>query len=255
MNTIIIPAIDIMDSRLVRLTKGDYDRVTDYGQDPLEMARRYADCGVTRLHLVDLDGAREKQPRNLAVLEKIADATDLEIEWGGGVKNEAALRSVLDAGASMVICGSVAVEAREEFSRWLERYGSDRIILGADVRDGRVATHGWLKDSDVTVEDLLEEYVPEGLSQLICTDISRDGMLSGPDVDFYAELQKKWDAVDVILSGGVSCIGDVQRAAAAGIRAVIIGKAIYEGRISLEQLENMIVLKFRKCETPCLEML
>lgn len=240
MKTVIIPAVDIMDGKTVRLTNGDYSRRKDYDCDPVDMALAYQDCGLRRLHLVDLDGARASEPRNLGVLEKIATKTGLDIEWGGGVKTSGAFRSVVDAGADRVICGSVAVDSPDLFLSWLSEYGPDRVLLGADIRNGKVATHGWIKDSDVTLGDLLGKYVPAGLSQMICTDISRDGMLQGPDFGFYADLQQRWPAVDVILSGGISCVEDILKADATGIRGVIVGKAIYEGRITLAMLQNLL---------------
>ncbi|MBE6251410.1 MAG: 1-(5-phosphoribosyl)-5-[(5-phosphoribosylamino)methylideneamino]imidazole-4-carboxamide isomerase [Bacteroidales bacterium] len=241
MKTIIIPAIDLMDGKCVRLTQGDYGQKKEYSADPLDMARQYEDIGITRLHVVDLDGAKAKRPCNLAVLERIASGTGLDIEWGGGVKDAAALRSVLDAGAGRIICGSVAVDNREEFTSWLAEFGPSRIILGADVRDGKVATHGWLKDSGLSLADLMGWYVPCGLSQMICTDISKDGMLQGPDFDFYVGLKESWPSVDVTLSGGISCFADVVRAAELGLHSVIVGKAIYEGRITLKEMESWLL--------------
>ena len=239
--TIIIPAIDLMDGRCVRLTQGDYGQKKEYSADPLDMAKQYEDCGVTRLHVVDLDGAKAKKPCNLAVLEKIAGATSLDVEWGGGVKDAGALRSALDAGAGRIICGSIAVDDRQEFSSWLSSFGPSKIILGADVRDGKVATHGWLKDSGLALEELMGWYVPEGLSQMICTDISKDGMLQGPDFDFYVALKRAWPTVDVTLSGGVSCMADIVKAAELGLHSVIVGKAVYEGRISLKEIESWLL--------------
>ena len=177
-----------------------------------EMAKEYEDCGIRRLHIVDLDGAKAKRPCNLAVLEKIAGATSLDIEWGGGIKDSSALRSALDAGAGRIICGSIAVDDRWEFTSWLSAFGPSRIILGADVREGKVATHGWLKDSGLSLEELMGWYVPEGLSQMICTDISKDGMLQGPDFEFYTALMQSWPSVDVTLSGGISCMEDIVKA-------------------------------------------
>ena len=219
----IIPAIDLIDGRCVRLTKGDYAQSRVYDESPVDMAKRYADCGVRRIHIVDLDGAKAKHPCNLDVLESVATATGLDIEWGGGVKDESALRSAMDAGASRVI------------------YGSNRLILGADVRDGKVATHGWLKENNVMVEELVDAFIPFGLSQLICTDINKDGMLQGPNYPLYTGLQEKYPAVDVTLSGGISSFADVERAHALGIRAVIVGKAIYEGRITLKDIEQWLL--------------
>ena len=238
MKTIIIPAIDLIDGRCVRLTQGDYDQKKEYSADPLDMAKQYEDCGVSRLHIVDLDGAKAKQPCNLRTLEKIASGTSLDIEWGGGIKDSVSLRSALDAGAGRIICGSVAVDNREEFLSWLSEFGSSKIILGADVKDGKVATHGWLKDSGLTLAELMDWYVPAGLTQMICTDISKDGMLQGPDFEFYVDLKRAFPTVDVTLSGGISCMADIEKAAQLELHSVIVGKAIYEGRISLKGIES-----------------
>ena len=241
MKTIIIPAIDLIDGRCVRLTQGDYDQKKEYSADPLDMAKQYEDCGVSRLHIVDLDGAKAKQPCNLRTLEKIASGTSLDIEWGGGIKDSVSLRSALDAGAGRIICGSVAVDNREEFLSWLSEFGSSKIILGADVRDGKVATHGWLKDSGLTLAELMDWYVPAGLTQMICTDISKDGMLQGPDFEFYVDLKRAFPTVYVTLSGGISCMADIEKAAQLGLHSVIVGKAIYEGRISLKEIESWLL--------------
>ena len=239
--TIIIPAIDLMDGKCVRLTQGDYGQKKEYSADPLDMAKQYEDCGITRLHVVDLDGAKAKKPCNLSVLERIASGTSLDVEWGGGIKDSSALQSALDAGAGRIICGSIAVDDRLEFTTWLSEYGPSQIILGADVRDGKVATHGWLKDSGLSLEELMGWYVPEGLSQMICTDISKDGMLQGPDFDFYVQLKESWPDVDITLSGGISCMSDVIKAAELDLHSVIVGKAIYEGKISLKEIESWLL--------------
>ena len=237
----LIPAIDLIDGRCVRLTQGDYGQTKIYDAEPVDMARRYADCGVRRLHIVDLDGAKAKAPCNLSTLEKVVAATGLDVEWGGGIKDSVAMQQVVDAGASRVICGSVAVDNPELFAQWLQEYGASRVILGADIRDGRVATHGWLKDGGMGVEELVEKFLPYNLSQLICTDISRDGMLQGPNLPLYEQLQQRFPMVDVILSGGVSSMDDLKRARECGVRAAIIGKAIYEGRITLKELERWLL--------------
>lgn len=239
--TIIIPAIDLMDGKCVRLTQGDYGQKKEYSADPLDMAKQYEDCGITRLHVVDLDGAKAKKPCNLAVLERIASGTSLDVEWGGGIKDSSALESALDAGAGRIICGSIAVDDRLEFTTWLSEYGPSQIVLGADVRDGKVATHGWLKDSGLTLDELMNWYVPEGLSQMICTDISKDGMLQGPDFDFYVNLKEAWPSVDITLSGGISSMADVEKAVALGLHSVIVGKAIYEGKIYLKEIESWLL--------------
>lgn len=237
----LIPAIDLIDGRCVRLTQGDYGQTKIYDAEPVDMARRYADCGVRRLHIVDLDGAKAKAPCNLSTLEKVVAATGLDVEWGGGIKDSVAMQQVVDAGASRVICGSVAVDNPELFAQWLQEYGASSVILGADIRDGRVATHGWLKDGGMGVEELVEKFLPYNLSQLICTDISRDGMLQGPNLPLYEQLQQRFPMVDVTLSGGVSSMDDLKRARECGVRAAIIGKAIYEGRITLKELERWLL--------------
>ena len=236
----LIPAIDLIDGRCVRLTQGDYNEKKVYEQDPLDMAKSYADCGIRRLHVVDLDGAKAKAPCNLAVLERLASHTDLDIEWGGGIKSSESIRAVLDAGANRAICGSVAVDNRELFAEGLQEYGAAHVILGADIRDGLVATHGWLKNSGVAIEELIEGFLPAGLTQVICTDISKDGMLQGPNFDLYVALQQKYKQVDFTLSGGISSMDDIARAKELGLHSVIIGKAIYEGRITLNNIKEWL---------------
>ena len=235
--TELIPAIDLIEGRCVRLTQGDYADKKVYEQEPVDMAKMYADCGVRRLHVVDLDGAKAKEPCNLRVLERLATETSLDIEWGGGIKSTEALRSAINAGANRVICGSVAVDNAELFASWLQNYGAEHVILGADVRGRNVATHGWLKESQVTIDNIIEQFLPFGLKQLICTDISKDGMLQGPNFPLYVELKEKYPTVDTTLSGGISSMDDIRKAAELGLHSVIIGKAIYEGRITLKDLE------------------
>lgn len=236
----LIPAIDLIDGCCVRLTQGDYADRKVYGQNPVDMAKMYADCGVARLHVVDLDGAKAKEPCNLRVLERLANETSLDIEWGGGIKCSDALRSAIDAGANRVICGSVAVDNSEFFASWLQEYGADHIILGADVRGRNVATHGWLKETEVTIDSIIEQFLPFGLKQLICTDISKDGMLQGPNFPLYVELKEKYPMVNTTLSGGISSMADIDKAASLGLHSVIIGKAIYEGRITLNDLKQWL---------------
>lgn len=233
----LIPAIDLIDGRCVRLTQGDYDIKKVYEQNPVDMAKMYADCGVRRLHVVDLDGAKAKEPCNLRVLEQLATNTNLDIEWGGGIKSTDALRAALNAGANRVICGSVAVDNRELFADWLQSYGAGHVILGADVRGRNVATHGWLKESQVSIDEIIGWFLPFGLKQLICTDISKDGMLQGPNFPLYVELKENFPTVDTTLSGGISSMDDIRKAHELGLHSVIIGKAIYEGRITLKDLE------------------
>lgn len=236
----LIPAIDLIDGCCVRLTQGDYADRKVYGQNPVDMAKMYADCGVARLHVVDLDGAKAKEPCNLRVLERLANETSLDIEWGGGIKSSDALRSAIDAGANRVICGSVAVDNSELFASWLQEYGADHIILGADVRGRNVATHGWLKETEVTIDSIIEQFLPFGLKQLICTDISKDGMLQGPNFPLYVELKEKYPMVNTTLSGGISSMADIDKAASLGLHSVIIGKAIYEGCITLNDLKQWL---------------
>ena len=237
----VIPAIDLIDGKCVRLTKGDYNQKKQYDASPLDMALRYQDIGIRRLHVVDLDGAKSSSPKNLHVLEEIAIRTSLEIEWGGGIKSDQALYDAYNAGADYLIIGSVAVSKPDLFARWLDEYGGNRLILGADVNDGRVAINGWLKKSDQTIDALIDRFIPHGLSEVICTDISKDGMLQGPTFDLYARLQAKYPEQDIIVSGGISKMDDIQRLNEMNLRHVIVGKAIYEGRITLEELKQFTI--------------
>lgn len=233
----VIPAIDLIDGKCVRLTKGDYNQKKQYDASPLDMALRYQDIGIRRLHVVDLDGAKSSSPKNLHVLEEIAIRTSLEIEWGGGIKSNQALYDAYNAGADYLIIGSVAVSKPELFARWLDEYGGGRLILGADINDGRVAINGWLEKSKQTIDALIDRFIPHGLHEIICTDISKDGMLQGPTFDLYARLQAKYPEQDIIVSGGISKMDDIQRLNEMNLRHVIVGKAIYEGRITLEELK------------------
>lgn len=230
----IIPAIDLIGGQCVRLTQGDYDQKKVYSSDPVEMAREFEAAGAKRLHLVDLEGAKASQPKNLAVLEAIASGTGLTVEFGGGIKSEDSLKSVLDAGAAYAICGSVAVAQPDAFRGWLEKYGK-RIILGLDLKNGLVATHGWLQTSEATASDVL--YAFGGLvRQAIVTEISHDGMLQGVDADFYSSIQVQFPDTEIVVSGGVSCAGDIRVLYDRGLKSVIVGKAIYEGRLNLKEL-------------------
>ena len=233
----VIPAIDLIDGKCVRLTKGDYNQKKQYDASPLDMALRYQDIGIRRLHVVDLDGAKSSSPKNLHVLEEIAIRTSLEIEWGGGVKSDQALYDAYNAGADYLIIGSVAVSKPDLFARWLDEYGGSRLILGADVNAGRVAINGWLEKSKQTIDALIDRFIPHGLKEVICTDISKDGMLQGPTFDLYARLQAKYPEQDIIVSGGISKMDDIRRLDEMNLRHVIVGKAIYEGRITLEELK------------------
>ena len=236
----ILPAIDIIGGRCVRLTKGDYASAKVYDGSPVEAARRYADCGVRRIHLVDLDGAKAGAPCNLATLEAIASAVPCELEWGGGIASEEALQSIFDAGATHAIAGSVAALQPERFERWLARYGA-RMILGADVRDGRVAVRGWLEEAAITLDSLLRRFTeaPDApLREVIVTDIGRDGMLQGPSFSLYDSLMQAFPALSFTASGGVSSLEDIRSLDAAGVPKVIVGKAIYEKHITLQDIAS-----------------
>lgn len=237
----IIPAIDLIDGRCVRLSQGDYDRCTQYQASPEEMVRMYADAGVRRVHVVDLDGAKASVPRNLAVLERIASLGVMAIEWGGGLKNDAALRDAFNAGADYAIAGSIAVKNPPVMDQWLRTYGGDRMILGADLRDGKVSVNGWLEDSPLTIDEVISRFLHAGLKQVICTDISKDGMLSGPDTDLYTSLHNRYPSLIFTVSGGISSMDDIIRLDELGLPRVIVGKAIYENRISLRDIERYIV--------------
>lgn len=233
----IIPAIDLIEGRCVRLTRGDYGQKKVYDGAPADLARQYADAGVRRIHLVDLDGAKAGEPRNLKVLETIASAVDCELEWGGGIANTEALKSVFQAGATHAIAGSVAALKPELFEEWLGLYGA-ALILGADVRDGRIAVRGWLEEAPLSIEDLVRRFLPLGLKESIVTDISRDGMLQGPATRLYVELQKAYPDVIFSVSGGISSMDEVRALDALGLRRVVIGKALYEGLITLDEVKQ-----------------
>lgn len=229
----IIPAIDIIEGKCTRLSQGDYATQKNYGGDPAEWARAFAGCGIRRLHLVDLEGAKASTPQNLRTLEKIAGLGLLKLEWGGGIKDDDALASVWNAGADWAIIGSIAAKEPMRMQGWLQTYGS-RIILGADIRNGKVAISGWLEDSGIGLDSLIESF--KGLEQAIVTDISRDGMLQGPAFDLYKGLQTRFPALKTIVSGGVSSMDDIRRADSMGLPGIIVGKAIYENRITLNDI-------------------
>ncbi len=233
----VIPAIDIIDGRCVRLSQGDYGRSKTYGA-PLDMAKAFADAGASRVHLVDLDGAKASSPANLAVLEKIASLGALRSEWGGGIKSAQALRSVFDAGADWAIVGSIAALEPDLFAQWLQAFGPEKLILGADVKNARIAVKGWLEESALGIEDLLEKFRPCGLVQVICTDISKDGMLCGPSEEMYTQLKTRFPEMEFTVSGGISKNADIERIEELGLPRVIVGKAFYEGRITLKELSK-----------------
>lgn len=233
----ILPAIDLIGGRCVRLTQGDYAQQKQYEEDPVDMVRQYINHGLHRIHVVDLDGAKASSPQNLDTLRTLAAVEGVEIEWGGGIKTEQALADVFAAGASYAVVGSVAAQRPEWFEAWLQKYGADRMVLGADVKQGRVSVNGWQEEVDLTIDQLIDRFLPYGLSQVICTDVSRDGMLQGPATDLYVRLQKKYPTVDITVSGGISCMDDIISLQSLGLRKVIVGKAIYEGRIALKDLQ------------------
>ena len=237
----LIPAIDIIGGRCVRLSQGNYERQTTYDAEPADMVKRFADCGVKRVHVVDLDGAKAAQPENLSTLEKMAGVDGISIEWGGGLKTETAVRQVFDAGAAYAIVGSVAAKQPDLFATWLNAFGAERMVLGADVREGKVSVSGWHEDLNLGIEALIDTFQPHGLRQVICTDISRDGMLQGPSFDLYTQLQAAYPDIDFTVSGGISSMDDIRRLDSLNLRKVIIGKAIYEGRISLKEIETYII--------------
>ena len=237
----IIPAIDIIDGKCVRLSQGDYAQKTVYNENPVEVAKMFHDAGIHRLHLVDLDGAKAQHIVNYKVLEKISLATDLIIDFGGGLKSDDDLRIAFECGASMVTGGSIAVKNPDIFSTWIERYGGDKIILGADVKDEKVAVSGWTETTDLELMPFIAGYMQKGISKVICTDISKDGMLEGPAIDLYEKMLSAMPDMYLIASGGVSSIKDIEQLQDAGIPAVITGKAIYEGRIKLNEIARFLI--------------
>jgi phosphoribosylformimino-5-aminoimidazole carboxamide ribotide isomerase len=235
----IIPAIDIIDGKCVRLTQGDYSQKKIYNEKPLEVAREFEDAGLKRLHLVDLDGAKAGAVKNWKVLETIAGKTSLVIDFGGGIKTEKDVQIVLGSGAALATVGSIAVKNEEEFSRWIQNMGPGKFLLGADVKEEKIAVGGWLETTDIWIYDFIEKYIEKGIQQLFCTDVSKDGKLEGPAVELYKNITGKFPSLHFIASGGVSDLKDLDALEKAGCNGVIIGKAIYEGRISLAELKKM----------------
>ncbi|MDX5584199.1 MAG: 1-(5-phosphoribosyl)-5-[(5-phosphoribosylamino)methylideneamino]imidazole-4-carboxamide isomerase [Aureibaculum sp.] len=239
----IIPAIDIIEGKCVRLSKGDYATKKVYNQYPLEVAKEFQDHGIEYLHLVDLDGAKSKHIVNHKILEQIASNTKLKIDFGGGLKSDEDLKIAFESGANQITGGSIAVKDPAIFKKWLLQYGIDKIILGADALDEKVAISGWLEESDKELIPFIEEYQKEGVCYIICTDISKDGMLEGPSFELYEKILKQVKNIKLIASGGISTFEEIPQLAELGCDGTIIGKAIYEGRISLKQLENYIINK------------
>jgi phosphoribosylformimino-5-aminoimidazole carboxamide ribotide isomerase len=234
----IIPAIDLIDAKCVRLSQGDYSQKTVYNENPLEVAKMFEDAGISRLHLVDLDGAKAKHIVNYKVLEKIAAKTSLIIDFGGGLKSDEDLRIAFESGAQMVTGGSIAVKDRELFLHWIEKYSPGKIILGADAKDKKIAVSGWQEVSELPILDFIESYTSKGIQKVISTDIARDGMLTGPSFDLYKEILEQIPDLELIASGGVSSVKDIYELDEMGVPGVITGKAIYEGKISLKEIKN-----------------
>jgi phosphoribosylformimino-5-aminoimidazole carboxamide ribotide isomerase len=237
----IIPAIDLIDGKCVRLSQGDYSQKTVYNENPLEVAKMFEDAGILRLHLVDLDGAKADHIVNFKVLENITSATKLIIDFGGGLKSDDDLRIAFECGASMITGGSIAVKKPSIFTSWILKYGGEKIILGADVKDEKIAVAGWLETSDFELMPFIKSYMQKGISKVICTDIKKDGMLQGTAIELYKKMLSEEHDMYLIASGGVSNIRDIELLSEAGIPAVITGKAILEGKIKLKELSQFII--------------
>ena len=234
----LIPAIDIINGQCVRLTKGDYDQKTVYGK-PLDMALEFERIGFERLHVVDLDGAKSKHIVNDGVLKEITSQTRLTVDFGGGIKTDEDLEKAFASGAAMVTVGSIAVTEPERFMGWLEKYGAEKMILGADVRHGKISINGWKEDSAEDLLPFLKKYIDAGVKNVLCTEISKDGTLAGPAIDLYQRMMEAYPELHLIASGGVSSIADIEALDAAGIPAVVFGKAIYEGKINLKEVISL----------------
>ena len=237
----IIPAIDLIDGKCVRLSQGDYAQKTVYNENPLEVAKMFADAGIRRLHLVDLDGAKAHHIVNHKVLESITSGTDLVVDFGGGLKSDDDLRIAFECGASMVTGGSIAVKNPDVFSSWITKFGGEKIILGADVKDEKIAVGGWLETTELELLPFIKNYLYQGISKVICTDISKDGMLQGPALELYKKMLEAEPTMYLIASGGVSSVRDIELLHEASVPAVITGKAIYEGKIKLKELTQFII--------------
>ena len=236
----IIPAIDIIDGKSVRLTQGDYAQKKIYNENPLEVALQFVDIGITRLHLVDLDGAKAGKIINHKILENIASKTKLIIDFGGGIKNDGDIEQVFNYGADIATIGSIAVKNKELFHSWIKKYGAEKILLGADVKNEKIAIHGWLENTEISIFDFIKENLREGIRNIFCTDIAKDGLLQGPSLDLYKNIIQKFPQINLIASGGVSNLADLDELRKIGCNIAIIGKAIYENRISFVELKKFI---------------
>lgn len=237
----IIPAIDLIDGKCVRLTQGDFQQKKVYNENPVEVAKSFESAGIKRLHLVDLDGAKNGQVTNLPVLENITSNTSLSVDFGGGIKTEEDIIQVFNAGADLVTVGSIAVKEPELFADWLNAFGGERIILGADVKDEKIAVNGWKDVVPVTINNFLKEKFEQGAEYVLCTDISKDGMLQGTSMELYKKLQKEFPQMKLIASGGITNIHEIEDLNDIDVFGVIIGKAIYEGKIGLKELEKFLI--------------
>ena len=236
----LIPAIDVIDGKCVRLSQGDYQSKKVYNENPVEVAKMFEAHGIHRLHVVDLDGAACNHVVNYKVLEALAGQTSLVIDFGGGIKSDEDLHIAFESGAQMVTLGSIAVKEPDTFNRWMEVYGSERIILGADAKDGKIAVNGWLECSRLELMPFLDDYIKKGVAKVLCTDISRDGMLNGPSLELYKQIMEAHPDLHLIASGGISGMKDIEALNEAGIPAVVFGKAFYEGRITLQDLKAFL---------------
>lgn len=234
----IIPAIDLIDGACVRLTEGNYADKTLYFKDPLDAAKMFEDAGLKRLHLVDLDGAKAGEVKNWKVLERIASKTSLQIDFGGGILSEDSLQIVVNSGATWITIGSLAVKNQELFLTWVKQYGANTFMLGADVREEKITVSGWLENTDISVYNFIDDYLKHGIEQIFCTDVKKDGKLAGPSVDLYQSILRKQPNLFLIASGGVSSIEDIHQLNEIGCGGVIVGKAIYEGKISTKELSS-----------------
>src|SRR6266496_4284010 len=237
----IIPAIDIIDGKCVRLTQGDYSQKKIYNKHPLEVAKKFEDAGLNRLHLVDLDGAKEGKVKNWKVLETIAGKTSLIIDFGGGIKTDKDVRIVFDSGAAFATVGSIAVKNEEELVKWLLKFGTDKFLLGADVKNEKITVSGWQEETKIWIYDFIQKYINQGVNHIFCNDVSKDGKLEGPAVALYKNIMSKFPELFFIASGGVSSVKDLEELRDIGCKGAIVGKAIYEKRITLDELKKITI--------------